>query len=253
MKAARNLLIVLTLVCLPFAPAFAQGDSTGEVEVGAWDASTSDSPDIVSEYRSNDGGLDLAVTLNHLGESSAVDLDLAARDGNDYHALLGFDVNRSVRSKTVVTGLIHRLHHDSLAFFNAATGHGRVARHTDMDPSDIYEIDYSVLDHRTEFQPRGAPNVTIGVGYRDQRRDGMRQVTTVSHCDSCHIVGQSRPVDETTTDASLDAYFTFERGHVGVSFTSRSYENDPSGITLLFDDAGHPELRAPVFVEMVSG
>jgi hypothetical protein len=250
MKVIFNALFAALLALLvPFA-ATAQNDDglSGSVEIGAWDAEDEGSPDVVSEYLPNDGGAFLKLDVSSVREGGAIDLGVEAFDSDDYKLGLDLDaLGRSIRSSTALTGLIHRLQHESLAHFSAATAHGRLTRHTDFDPDDVYGIDYSVLAHRTEFQPQGASGLTFAVGYRQQEREGTIQSTTISHCSSCHVVSQSRPIDESTTDVAFDASFAWEAGQIAFSANTREFETDPTAISLLFDDAIHPELLIPVF------
>jgi hypothetical protein len=241
--------LLFAVVFLAGAAAGAQTTSSeteGSAEIGAWDASTEGNPDVVSEYESEDGGLDLRLELRSDNEGGTVELDAQLRD-DDQVLSLGFDVGRSLRSETAYTALIHRLGFRSLDHFAAATNHGRLTRHTDMAPGQKFAIDYTLLEHRTEFQPKGMDNLTLAVGYRQQEREGMRQQTNVSHCDSCHVINQARPVDESTTDARLEAQIAWDGGQVTASLVNREFTDDSAAIFLLYDDALHPELRAPVF------
>ena len=161
-------------------------------------------------------------------------------------------MKRSVRSRTSYSALLHRLGRDPLTNLEAATNHGRFVWHTDRDPDRLYEIDYGVLSHRTELQFPAAPALTVGLGYRRQEREGYKQALTVSHCDSCHVTSQSRPIDETTEDASLDAAWAFPGGQVTASFLHRELREGVQSISLLFDDALQPELRIPIFDNRLS-
>lgn len=229
------------------------GDGDGEeadrveVRVGGWDTSVDDSPDVAAEYETTDGGVELDLDAFALRDWGHFALAVQALDGDDYDATIDFDVKRSLRSHTEITGLLHRLGHDPLTNLEAATSHGRVVLHTDLDPLRDYEISYGVLDHRTELQPRSSPNLTFGFDYRLQEREGHRQALAVSHCDACHVTSQSRPVDETTEDAGIDAALAWKGGTARVSFNHRTFEEKTPFITLLFDDALHPELRLPIF------
>lgn len=239
--------LVVGLPALLVAQADDDGETTGVLQVGGWDASTSGSPDLVTEYEPDGGGLDLVLSLDSIQGWGATELDGRFRDEYDLDWELAFDVNRSVRSTTTLDRVLHRLGHESLEHFTAVTNHGRLTRHTDLAPRDVYEIDYQLLEHRTEIQPRRLSNLTLAFGYRQQDREGTRQATAVSHCDSCHVVSQSRPIDETTADAALEASWVWSSGRVGASFVSRELETTPTAISLLYDDALHPELRLPLF------
>ena len=130
----------------------------------------------------------------------------------------------SRRHTTADIGLPHRLGHQPLDHFPTATNHGRLTWHTDFDPTGVYEIDYSALEHRTEFQNRSSGNLIVGVNYRRLEREGIEQSTTISHCDSCHVVSQARPIDEVTTDMGLDATVFWGANSLKASFLSRALE-----------------------------
>ncbi len=242
--------ILLLVLALPAALGAQQDDGAttqGTFELGGWDASTSDSPDLVTEYEPDDGGPDLSLSLDSLQDWGMLELDAQVRHEDDQDYALRFDVHRWLRSETLLNSVLHRLGHESIAHFAAVTNHGRITRHTDLAPDQVYEIDYRLLEHRTELQPRRLGALTLAVGYRQQEREGMRQSTTVSHCDSCHVVSQNRPIDEQTSDGSLEAQVAWGANQLRASVTQRELEDDPAFITLLFDDALHPELRLPLF------
>ncbi|MCB1032932.1 MAG: hypothetical protein KDD47_03755 [Acidobacteria bacterium] len=248
-----TLIAVLLLLPAPLAAAGADPTSTqGSVEVGVWDASTDGSPDVVSEYEPDQGGADLAVEVETFQDWGHLFLTAHGRAANDQAFELGLDVGRSVRTHTTYTALLHRLGRDPLTNLEAATQHGRVVWHTDLSPEGRYEIDYGQLTHRTELQFPGAPALTLGLGYRLQEREGFKQALTVSHCDSCHVVSQSRPIDESTEDASLDATWAFGGGQVKASFLHRELRDSAPALTLVFDDALQPELRTPLFDNRLS-
>jgi len=246
----------VALVALPTAPANAQETDTttvtkGTVEIGAWDASDDGSPDVVTEYESNDGGPDVAVDVETRGEGGSFSLDARVRDDNDFDLGLDFEVGRMIRSHTSYTGLPHRLIHDDIDNLAAVTDHGRIVQETDLDPTAVYGIDYELLEHRTELQFPGASGLTVGIGYRNQTRDGLRQQVAVSHCDTCHAYSQSRPVDETTEDALIDLQYAWSGGMVRGELSHREFDEGTPFITLLYDDALHPEQRLPLFENRV--
>ncbi len=248
----RKLVAIVFGAILAFVPAaWAQNNDdgiTGSVTIGGWDADADDSPDVVTEYEPNDGGPDISLSLASHQDWGSLFLSMHARDDDDQVHDVEFDVNRSIRSTTSYVGLLHRLGHDPMTNLEAATNHGRVVWHTDLDPTDEYRTDVSWLEHRTEIQPRSAPGLTFGVNYRRQDREGVKQTLTISHCDTCHVYSQSRPIDETTEEAAVDLGYAWSGGiQVKASFRHRELSEGVPQITLLFDDALHPELRRPLF------
>jgi hypothetical protein len=236
------------LLLAPVVVAAQEDDGVqGEFEVGAWDTSVTGSPNATMEYEPIDGGPILKLGLGSMGENGSFVLDSDVRDSNSQEHLLAFEWKRIIRSVNTYSSLIHRLGHDPLTNLTAATNHGRVVRHTDTDPTAVYDIDYSVFESVTDFQFEGAPGLTLTAGYKRQDREGMKQNLTVSHCDNCHVVSQSRPIDESTEDINLGATYAWLGGTVRASYNARTYEEGVPNITLLFDDALHPELRKPLF------
>ncbi|MCG8460013.1 MAG: hypothetical protein MI919_27340, partial [Holophagales bacterium] len=245
--AAAGLAVVLAASTLAAQTDPATSATRGELRVGGWNADTEGSLDQVLEYQPDDGGAELGLQLETEAEWGNIFLAAHLRADDDQHHALAFDVRRSLRSTTSYTALPHRLGRDSIDHFTAATNHGRVMEHSDLDPDAAFDIRYDVLEHRTELQPRGAPGVTFGVGYRRQERQGTKQAITVSHCASCHVTSQSRPVDETTEQVGVDLQATWAGGTLRASFDHRELRQGVRSISLLFDDALQPELLVPVF------
>jgi len=244
----RILLSALLVVSVPGAILAQGGSSTeGGVELGGWGVSEDGSPDLVTEYESTDGGPSFLLDLEAVDDWGAFDLDVEVWNNNTRDIDFVIDVNRWFRSETTNTKFLHRLGHQPVDHYEAVTDHGRVTLNTDMDPDGIYEISYDLLEHRSEFQPVNFGNLTLAVGYRRQERDGVKQVTTISHCDACHVVSKSRPIDERTTDGSLEAQWAWTGGQVRARFVHRELDQNPLSAGLLYDDALHPEKRAPLF------
>jgi hypothetical protein len=256
----RWLLGLALALLIPFAPLPAQeaeeeeegrerqAHTEGTVEVGGWAADESGSPDLASEYEPTDGGPLLRLGIESFQDWGSLSVEVFAQDEDDLDLQLDFDVRRMVRSHTTYTELIRRLVHNPLEHIEAATRHGRAVYHTDTDPGREYGLTWSDLDHRTEVQLPAFPGLTFDFGARNQQRDGVRQSLTVSHCSTCHVVSQSRPIDQRTTDATLGAEYAWKGGRsLRASFTRREFVEKVRSISLLFDDALQPELRTPIF------
>lgn len=238
-----TLFLIGALLALPAAG----GDSETTVTVGGWGASEGDNPDLAAEYRSTDGGAELGVESTTHGEQGSVELALRLRDDNEQQHALDFDIGRFVRSHTSYLAMVHRLGADSLENLAGATRHGRAVWATDLDPGSAYEIDYRDLRHRTELQPPGLANLTVGLNFRQQEREGTLQTLAISHCSSCHVVSQARPLDERTRDVGLDARWAAGKGTIKASYNHRTLSEGIRQISLLFDNALQPELLTPIF------
>lgn len=248
MKAMLRFALALSLAALPLVSIAADDDTThGKVVIGGWDSSADGSPDMVSEYEPEDGSAILGLFLKSHGEKGSIHISALSKHEDDTAIEIGFDVNRTVRSHTSHNTLLHRFGHDPMHNLEATSFNGKVVRHTDLDPNQDYEISYKVLDHWTEFQFPGMSALTLAVGYREQSRSGHMQAYTNNHCDNCHIVSRSHPVNEDTTDGTLAADFAWKGGSLRASITSRELRQGFSSVTHLYDDALHPEKQKPVF------
>lgn len=227
--------------------AAAEGDVDTSVEVGYFDTSTDGSPDMAAEYRDNgDGVTGVATVASHQDWGSLY--FLGAYQSTDTQAgELSFDIKRMVRSQTSYEKFIHRLGHDPMTNLESTSTNGKVVWHTDLSPDQEYDLNYSLLESRTELQLPAVRALTFGLELREQKRDGHAQAYTTSHCDNCHIYSQSHKLDETTSDVTIDGKLAWKGGYAKVALTSRDLKYGTPSVSLQFDQALHPELQTPVF------
>lgn len=251
MRKSLLLFVLAALVAVPAA--LAQGEDATDVEVtlGGWDASTDDAEEVVSEYEDTDGGLLVGLRAELHRAAGSLLLSSHVKGSNQQRHSLEFDIRRLVRSHTSYVAFSRRLPHDPMENLEATTNHGRVVRHTELDPGRQYGFDYSDLDHRTELQLPALPALTLAFNFRQQERDGHRQSITLSHCDGCHVTSQSRPVGEKTRDVGAEAAFAFRKWALKASHTQRDLTEKVESIGFLYDRALHPELRTPIFTNRV--
>jgi hypothetical protein len=225
----------------------AQGTADTSVELGAYNASADDSPDMAAEYYDTESGPTVNATVStHQGWGSLYFLG-AYQSSKTHEGELTFDIKRTVRSHNTYQKFIHRLGHDPMTNMEATSFNGKVVWTTDLDPDQEYGFDYSDFQSRTEFQFASIRALTLGAEFRDQKRTGHKQAFTTSHCDNCHIYSQSHRMDEETTDATIDAKVAWKGGYAKAAFTSRKLSHGTSMLPFTFDDALHPELQVPVF------
>jgi hypothetical protein len=232
-----------------FAPGYwaAQGTSETTAEIGWYGASTDDSPDMAAEYYDTESGPTANATVSTHQEWGSLYFLGAFQSSKTNAGELDFDIKRTVRSHNSYNKFVHRLGHDPMTNLEATSFNGKVVWHTDLDPDQEYEMDYSVFESRTEFQLASLRAVTLGAEFRQQQRKGHAQAFTTSHCDNCHIYSQSHTLDEETSDATVDLKVAWKGGYVKGAFSSRSLEHGTSSVPVQFDDALHPELQVPVF------
>jgi hypothetical protein len=241
---------IYTFTGVPYAAPgsqYASGDTESSVELGGYNGSIDGSPDMAAEYYDVDSGATVnAKVATHQDWGSL--FVMGAFQSSDTNAgELTFDIKRTVRSHNTYESMIHRLGHDPMHNLEATSTNGKVVWHTDLDPTQDYDLTYSVFESRTELQFPGIRALTLGAEFRAQKRDGHAQAYTTSHCDNCHIYSQTHKVDEKTSDATLDAKVAWKGGYAKAAFTSRSLKYGTSSVNLQFDDALHPELQVPVF------
>ena len=62
---------------------------------------------------------------------------------------------------------MHRLGHDPRSNLEATSFNGKVVWHTDLDPNQEYDFNYSAFDSRTEFQLPSLKALTVGLEFRE--------------------------------------------------------------------------------------
>ncbi|NOZ80015.1 MAG: hypothetical protein GXP48_12720 [Acidobacteria bacterium] len=255
MKTIIHLMLVVVLAAFPvLVHAGNDGDTTkttGTVMIGAWGASTNDSPDLVSEYAPTSGGPILNLDLSSFSKTGSLLVSAHARHSNDIEGTVDFDLGRMVRSHTSFTKMLHRLGHDPMTDLTATDTVDKAVYHTDFNPGMKYGMHYSVLFNRTELQIPSLSALTLAFEVRDQHREGHRQTYALSHCDACHVNSMNHPLNERTTDGTLEAKVAWKTGFVRARYTSRTLREGYKNVTLTYDDAVHPSLRLPLFNDRV--
>ena len=253
MHSEIKIMLAILLVALMPALVVAQEEETetetktkGTAELGIWDTSVDGNPANVLEYEPDGTGPWVKADIISAGKNG-IRYEGDIRDSNWMTNDLDFDINRMFRSYNTLNILLHRLGHESIDFYQAATVHGRSVIRTDLNPDSEYEIDYQLFQTWNQIQPKGFSNLTVGFGYRDQRRDGTRQQTIVSHCDTCHVQSFDRAQNEKTQDIGLDLTWAFSQGFVRAAYNNREYSDSPTSVDFTYDRALHPELRTPIW------
>lgn len=247
MKTLLRIVLVGVLIGLPLLAVAGDEGTTGTFELGAWGTNTSGSPDTVAEYETLKGGPQLTLNLASHGGVGSLVIDTTIRNADDAVTGVDFDIQRMVRSHNTYTKLIHRLGHDPLNYMEGTSTNGKVVYREDHNPWRDYDMTYAALDSRTELQFPGAEMLTFAVIFRDQHREGHKQGLVLSHCDTCHVNAVNRPINEHTRDAGLEAKLSWQSGHVTARYTARKHRQNYQSVTMLYDDALHPEKRLPLF------
>ena len=226
----------------------ADGTVETKAELGLYGASSDDSPDMAAEYFDTESGPTMNATVSSHQKWGSLYFQGAYQSTSTNSGELDFDIRRTIRSKNDYGRFLHRLGHDPMENLEATSFNGKVVWHTDLDPDQEYQFNYTNFESRTEIQLPSIKALTVGVGFREQARDGHRQAFTVSHCDNCHMYSQSHTLNESTSDVVLDAKVAWKGGYAKAAFDSRSLRyGGYNSVNMQDDDALHPELQKPVF------
>ncbi len=176
-------------------------------------------------------------------------------DDQEYGAML--DLKRILRLKTDYSRFLHRLDHDELAnleahifsntdpgpsapkgFFVDMNGDGTnnknqeivgsaAVYHTDRGFDDEYDIMRSEWNNKAELMIPQIPGLKLSFAHRYEERKGLDQARTMSKCSACHVVADSKSIDEETNDympkVSFDAgNFVVEYSYLHRDFDDRS-------------------------------
>ena len=241
---------IYTFFGVPFvAPGYwvADGTTESKIELGVYNASVDNSPDMVAEYYDTDSGPIINAEIATHQDWGSLYLMGAFQSSTTNAGELDFDIKRTVRSHNSYNKFTHRLGHDPMHNMEATSFNGKVVWNTDLDPDQEYGFDYSNFESRTEFQIASFKALTIGVDFREQKRKGHKQAITTSHCDNCHLYSQTHKLEETTSDTTVDAKVAWKNGFVKAAYTGRTLKYGTNSVDMLFDDNLHPELQVPVF------
>lgn len=245
----RRVIHVSLVLALLAGPALAQ--TTGTVTVGGRAVDDHGKAERAAEYLPTTSGSELQLALEAAFDTLFVAVSSDAREGHDQAHQLAVDINRLVRSHTAFTRLPHRLVHDPLLNLRGAVKMPVVTWSTDLDPTARYRVNYDLLDHRTDVQIPSAGWLTISAVYREQWREGHRQALALSHCSTCHVLSQTRRVDERTRDAGVVAQVRADAWKLEGSFVSRKFEERAPAPTRTYELAEQPALRQPLFNDRV--
>lgn len=241
---------LFALFCLALVGWAGEPEKPNFVEAGANVNDVSDADTVVSEYADTENDVDAVLRMRHLHAADDVHLQLDL----DYRTPDDMDLEMSVRkggwlkSTTRYQKLTHKLGHDAMQGFGFRestdpdnnTPGGKMVTFEDLNPGDHYGVTYEDLQQIFEFMVGESVPTTIEVGFRAQRRDGIRQAMSVSHCDNCHLESQTAHVDEVTTDLWAKLVTRFARAELSYKFTHSQFENDTPEMTRYFDLARHP-------------
>ncbi|PLX89534.1 MAG: hypothetical protein C0614_01830 [Desulfuromonas sp.] len=269
-----RLLVALLLALLVPNAAFAQGTGlSSSIEVGAAGISVDDEVNKVNEYSTvgDDEGANPYVKFNYLGDygASHVDVDGAVMSGDDIDLNLDIDFRRVFRLDGSYSEFNHWLSHDQLDYMDAtmksqgqtyADGGGPVAGGSanpsvlaeDLVPNQDFFIIHKGVDLEGKVTIPSLPTVTLNAGFRQDERKGFEQEFSMSHCSACHVEGNAKEIDETTTDLSVGATGKFGMLTVDYAFLTRDFDDQSGALTNVYLLGAKPQQDLPT-ADFLSG
>jgi hypothetical protein len=219
----------------------------------------------VGEYEILDQGIhpDWIFSINGQVKSSFFELKGNYYEDEDYSASADIDLNRIFREELYYFRMPHFLEHDPLKNLNAvfrdlsgAVCTEPVTEYTDLNPGDEYMIRYSTAKSKTTYRLPFLPRSEVFFDYRREQRQGHSQAIAMSKCSSCHVVSQSRDIDEYTEDLNpgFKAKFGNEKSGwltVSYDYLKRRFGETGADPTNLYNPAVHPALGTDIFTNRV--
>jgi hypothetical protein len=218
----------------------------------------------VGEYETLEQGIhpDWSFSINGQIKSNFFELKGNYYEDEDYSVSADIDLKRMFREEFYYFRMPHFLEHDPLKNLNAVfrTSAGAeaepVTEYTDLNPGDEYMIRYSTVKSKTTYRLPFLPGSEVFFDYRREQRQGHRQVTAMSKCSSCHVVSQSREINEYTEDLNpgFKAKFGNEKSGwltVSYDYLKRRFGETGADPTNLYDPAVHPASGVPMFTNRV--
>ncbi len=238
----RKSIIALLAIALLAIPATMAGDEvTGETAMGAQRSHISDSANRAAEYQSERDGFALSTWWDmNLEGGEQIQLDFSMLNSNEQEGYLRYNNGKSWTIEATLRRFDHNLPHDPLSNLEATDEGGKATFYTDEDPNAHYGIRVNESVATLKYRPHDAQAWELAIVGKRLRRSGTRQHTSVGHCENCHIVGQTRTVNETTDTVKFLA--SYEKPSHGVSYEAsfRDFNSDADSLSRYYQYARHP-------------
>ncbi len=260
MKRNTQWLLVVLLLAFLFTPAVVaaeEGEASGAIEIGASGLSVDNNDTRVNEYstvgKSNGADLYGKASVEATEGPYAVELDVETKSADDLSAELKLDAARIFRLQSEYQKFNHFLPHDQLNYMdatmlgNSATlggGANPAVYGEDLVADEKFMIIHRKWENEAKLTLPSLPNVTLKAGLRIEEREGTEQAIGISHCSACHVTGESRNVDESTTDFTIGATGKFGALTVDYEFLTRDFEENASPNLREYLQAGKPIYNA---------
>jgi hypothetical protein len=168
-------------------------------------------------------------------------------DGDDQAYGADLDLwNRILLLQTDYLRFYHRLDHNNLNHLLASLARGSQGAtlyHTDFNEFDDYGITRSEWKSEAKLNVPTIPGLSFTFNHRFEERKGMDQARTMSKCASCHVVGMSKAIDETTNELNPSVNLRIGPMTLNYDFLYRSFNSGsdvPENLYMEVQNPGTP-------------
>ncbi|MBW1670809.1 MAG: MtrB/PioB family outer membrane beta-barrel protein [Deltaproteobacteria bacterium] len=164
-------------------------------------------------------------------------------DGDDQAYGANLDLSRILMLETDYLRFFHRLDHDNLNHLLASLARskqGATLYHTDFNASDNYGITRSEWKSQAKLNVPMVPGLSFTFNHRFEERKGMDQARTMSKCSSCHVVGVSKDISETTNEWNQSVNYRMGPISMNYDFSYRSFNSGSDVPENLYFQAQNP-------------
>lgn len=204
----------------------------------------------VKEYDPVDDGVSPVVKAKISGKTGSTFFnlfsDFRGHMKSQYHNLK-VDFNRVLKQELSYDALYHRLDHDPLTNIDVVS-HARSAAYVEnLNPNDQYNITRYEFKSRTELAIPSIPFLKVYMDFRNESRKGHYQARTLSKCSACHVVAQSRSIDNYNRDIRIGGVVKVGKANFDYSFTNNTFKEKAAAPMNDYLYVQHPEKKIPVF------
>ncbi len=238
-----SVFIVLGLAC----SAFAEDAKPYDIEISVGGSMNDlDGAGRVAEYESTvdkNANWILGGKVSYTLDKVAFDAYGEYLDGDDQAYGANLDLDRILMFETDYLRFFHRLDHDNLDHLLASlkrSGQGATVYHTDFNASDNYGITRSEWKNQAKLNVPMVPGLSFTFNHRFEERKGMDQARTMSKCSSCHVVGMSKDISETTNEWNPSVNYRIGPISMNYDFMYRSFNSGSDVPENLYMEAQNP-------------
>jgi hypothetical protein len=240
-----SVFIVLGLAC----SAFAEDAKPYEIEisVGGSMNDLDDEGSRVAEYDSTaekNLNLILGGKVSYTLDKVAFDVYGEYLDGDDQAYGANLDLDRILMLETDYLRFFHRLDHDNLNHVGLDGPSSLPLSHSDFNAGDDYGITRSEWKSQSKLNIPMVPGLSFAFNHRFEERKGMDQALTrtmSSRCVTCHAVGMSKDISETTNEWNPSVNYRIGPMTLNYDFLYRSFNSGSDVLENPYMEGQQPE------------